>query len=192
MQFSALDMALHDARGVPQLASAAESVRVSAGESEGEGEGEATVSVPKAQLDAVTSGVRALEQSLSARTSVMPFNPRSRFLHSFSHIFAGGYSAGYYSYKWAEVMSADAFEAFAEAAEAAEVEAAQAGLSPAQAEADRDRRWRALGLRFRDTVLALGGSVDAAEVFRMFRGRDPSTTPLLKQAGLLPDTNLKQ
>lgn len=178
IQFSAVDMGLHDARGVPALVHAAETVVCTL-----EGD-DATVSVPKAQLDAVTQGVRSLEQSLNERASVMPFNPRSRFLHSFSHIFAGGYSAGYYSYKWAEVMSADAFEAFAEAAEAAE----KGASSPAAAEADRDRRWRELGLRYRDTVLALGGSVDAAEVFRMFRGRDPATTPLLKQAGLLADS----
>jgi oligopeptidase A len=86
----------------------------------------------------------------------------NRMAHSFAHIFAGGYAAGYYSYKWAEVLSADAFAAFEEA-----------GFSPE------------VGRRFRDTVLALGGSRPAAEVFREFRGRDPALEPLLRQEGLI-------
>ena len=87
-----------------------------------------------------------------------------RFLCSFSHIFAGGYSAGYYSYKWAEVLSADAFAAFEEA-----------GL-------DNDEKIIEIGHRFRDTVLALGGSKHPAEVYRMFRGRDATTAALLRQS----------
>ena len=83
-----------------------------------------------------------------------------------SHLFAGGYAAGYYSYKWAEVLAADAFAAFEEA-----------GLN------DSGARRRIAG-RFRETVLGLGGSLPAAEVYRRFRGRDPSPDALLRQQGL--------
>ena len=88
------------------------------------------------------------------------------FLCSFGHIFAGGYAAGYYGYKWAEVMSADCYGAFEEA-----------GLG------DR-ARVEELGRRYRDTVLALGGSLSAIDVFRRFRGRDPEIDALLRQQGL--------
>lgn len=87
-------------------------------------------------------------------------------LCSFSYIFAGGYAAGYYSYKWAEVLSADAFAAFEEA-----------GLDDPVAVV-------ATGRRYRDTVLALGGSRHPLEVFRAFRGRAPSTEALLRHAAL--------
>ena len=86
----------------------------------------------------------------------------NRFAHAFSHIFAGGYAAGYYSYLWAERLSADAFEAFAEA--------------------DVDRA--ALGACFRDHVLAQGGARPALENFRDFRGREPSNDALLRSFGL--------
>ncbi|KAL7530675.1 hypothetical protein ACHAXR_006726 [Thalassiosira sp. AJA248-18] len=89
-----------------------------------------------------------------------------RFLCGFSHIFAGGYSAGYYSYKWAEVMSADAFGAFEEA-----------GL-------DNEDGVREVGRKFRDTVLSLGGGVDPMSVFKQFRGREPSPEALLRHNGL--------
>jgi oligopeptidase A len=95
-------------------------------------------------------------------TSVLPPRPESRMLCSFSHIFAGGYAAGYYSYKWAEVLSADAFSAFEEA-----------GL-------DDDKALTITGRRYRDTVLALGGSDDPMAVFVRFRGRKPTTDALLK------------
>merc|ERR1712151_1652 len=88
-----------------------------------------------------------------------------RFLCSFSHIFAGGYSAGYYSYKWAEVMSADAFGAFEEV-----------GLESDQVSV--------VGRKFRDTVLSLGGGVPPMEVFERFRGRQPSPEALLRHNGL--------
>ena len=93
--------------------------------------------------------------------------PEDSFLCAFGHIFAGGYGAGYYSYKWAEVLSADAFAAFEEA-----------GLESEAAIA-------ATGKRFRDTVLALGGSLHPMEVFKAFRGREPKTEPLLRHSGLL-------
>lgn len=89
-----------------------------------------------------------------------------RFLCGFSHIFAGGYSAGYYSYKWAEVMSADAFGAFEEV-----------GL-------DNEDGVREVGRRFRDTVLSLGGGVAPMDVFKQFRGREPSPEALLRHNGL--------
>ena len=91
-----------------------------------------------------------------------------RYLNSFSHIFSGGYAAGYYGYKWSEVMSADCFGAFEEA-----------GL-------DDEAAVRRTGRRFRETLLALGGGTDPMEVFRLFRGRAPETKALLRQTGLLP------
>ncbi|MDG2525611.1 M3 family metallopeptidase [Stenotrophomonas sp. HITSZ_GD] len=86
----------------------------------------------------------------------------NRFPHQFSHIFAGGYAAGYYSYKWAEVLSADAYAAFEEAPE-------QVALT---------------GARFRDEVLSRGGSRSAAENFRAFRGRAPQIDALLRHSGM--------
>jgi oligopeptidase A len=87
-------------------------------------------------------------------------------LCSFSHIFAGGYAAGYYAYKWAEVLSADAFAMFEET-----------GLEDPEAVAT-------VGRRFRDTVLAMGGSQPAMDVFMAFRGREPDPAPLLRHSGL--------
>ena len=85
----------------------------------------------------------------------------------FGHIFAGGYSAGYYSYLWAEVLSADAFGAFEEA-----------GL-------DDDAAVKATGGKFANTVLALGGGAAPMEVFKKFRGREPSVEALLRHNGLV-------
>ena len=89
-----------------------------------------------------------------------------KFICSFSHIFAGGYSAGYYSYKWAEIMSSDAFGAFEEI-----------NLE------DKDKI-RELGMKFRKTVLAKGGGEHPAEVFKQFRGRNPKPDALLRHNGL--------
>jgi oligopeptidase A len=105
---------------------------------------------------------------LAKLTTILPPLPENAFLCSFSHIFAGGYAAGYYSYKWAEVLSADAFAAFEEA-----------GL-------DNETAVQTTGKRFRDTVLALGGSLAPTVVFEQFRGRQPQTEPLLRHNGLLP------
>ncbi len=107
-----------------------------------------------------------VQRRLSELTSVLPQLPEDRSLCSFQHIFAGGYSAGYYSYKWAEVLSADAFGAFEEA-----------GLDDEQIVAETGRR-------FRDTVLALGGGRHPMQVFKDFRGREPSTDALLRHCGL--------
>ncbi|MBE9077748.1 M3 family metallopeptidase [Romeria aff. gracilis LEGE 07310] len=104
---------------------------------------------------------------LAAKATVLPPLPEDAFLCSFGHIFAGGYAAGYYSYFWAEVLSADAFAAFEEA-----------GL-------DQDALVADTGRRFRDTVLALGGSRHPMEVFKSFRGREPSTEALLRHRGLV-------
>ena len=98
--------------------------------------------------------------------TVVPPLPEDRFLCSFGHIFAGGYAAGYYSYMWAEVMSADAFAAFEEG------------------NLEDEEAVRATGLRFRDTVLSMGGGKHPSKVFRAFRGRDPSPEALLKHTGL--------
>ena len=107
-----------------------------------------------------------VEARISAATSVIPPLPESRFLCSFQHIFSGGYAAGYYSYKWAEVLSADAFAAFEEA-----------GLDDEASVAETGRL-------FRDTVLAMGGGRHPMDVFRDFRGREPSIDALLRHSGL--------
>ena len=104
---------------------------------------------------------------LAKTTSVLQPIPEDNFLCAFGHIFAGGYAAGYYSYKWAEVLSADAFAAFEEA-----------GLSDEQAV-------KSVGKRFKDTVLSLGGSLHPMEVFESFRGREPQTEALLRHSGLV-------
>lgn len=107
-----------------------------------------------------------VERRVLSITSLLPPLPESRFLCSFQHIFAGGYSAGYYSYKWAEVLSADAFGAFEEA-----------GL-------DDEKSVAATGRRFRDTILAQGGSRHPMDIFRDFRGREPDPDALLRHSGL--------
>jgi len=119
-----------------------------------------------------TLGLLAISDSLIDRVclqaahNVLTPLAEDFFLCGFGHLFAGGYAAGYFSYKWAEVLSADAFSAFEEA-----------GL-------DDDAAVREVGQRFRETVLGLGGSVAPAEVFRRFRGRDPDVQALLKHNGL--------
>lgn len=99
-------------------------------------------------------------------TSHLPCLEEDRFLCSFHHIFGGdSYSAGYYSYKWSEVLSADAFEAFIEA-----------GL-------ENGETLRTVGKAFQQTFLELGGSLHPMEVFEKFRGREPTLAPLLEQSG---------
>ncbi len=100
--------------------------------------------------------------SVRQRVAVAPAAPFNRMAASFAHIFAGGYAAGYYSYKWAEVLAADAFEAFE-----------QAGIYDS-----------ATAARFLDSILACGGGVDAMDAFVRFRGRQPDVRPLLKQTGI--------
>ncbi|MFM7371275.1 MAG: M3 family metallopeptidase, partial [Sphaerospermopsis kisseleviana] len=111
-----------------------------------------------------------VRERIAKTTTVLPPLPEDAFLCAFGHIFEGGYAAGYYSYKWAEVLSADAFAAFEEADLEDEV-------------AIHDT-----GRRYRDTVLAMGGSMHPMEIFKAFRGREPKTTALLKHNGLLAAT----
>jgi oligopeptidase A len=108
-------------------------------------------------------GARVLETLYRVRSevSVLPPPRWNRMPSSFTHVFAGGYAAGYYSYKWAEVLSADAFAAFEESQFAKET-----------------------GRHFRDTVLAQGGSREAMDLFVAFRGRKPSIEALLRYCGL--------
>jgi oligopeptidase A len=94
----------------------------------------------------------------------------NRTAHTFSHIFAGGYAAGYYSYKWAEVLSADAYAAFEEA-RTAEGEAGDADGTKT-------------GLKYRQAILESGGSRPAMESFKAFRGREPTLDALLRHQGM--------
>lgn len=95
-----------------------------------------------------------------------------RFPHQFSHLFAGGYAAGYYSYKWAEVLSADAYAAFEEAA--------KANQHPNTLVPE-------VGQRFLDEILAVGGTRPSAESFKAFRGRDATPEALLRHSGLIEE-----
>jgi oligopeptidase A len=112
-------------------------------------------------------GGRILEilREVRSEVAVIPVPPWNRFAHSFGHIFAGGYAAGYYSYKWAEVLAADAFAAFEE-----------------QGVFDRG-----IAQRFLDAILSRGGSRDALEAFVEFRGRRPDVRALLRQHGISAD-----
>ncbi|AWH26657.1 M3 family metallopeptidase [Stenotrophomonas sp. YAU14D1_LEIMI4_1] len=114
------------------------------------------------QFEPAQDSVLALLDRVRAEVAVNHPPVWNRFPHQFSHIFAGGYAAGYYSYKWAEVLSADAYAAFEEAPQAlAET-----------------------GARFRDEILSRGGSRAAAENFKAFRGRAPQIDALLRHSGM--------
>ena len=106
--------------------------------------------------------VQALLDEVRAQVAVVPLPAFHRFQNSFSHIFAGGYAAGYYSYKWAEVLSADAFSRFEEE-----------GIF------NRDT-----GASFRRNILEAGGSQEPMELFVAFRGREPQIEPLLRHSGI--------
>jgi oligopeptidase A len=106
---------------------------------------------------------QAVQDSVRREVAVVPRPAYDRFMHGFGHIFAGGYAAGYYSYKWAEVLSADAFSLFEEQ-----------GVMSAE-----------VGARFRDEVLARGGSRPALESFIAFRGRPPQLDALLRHNGMV-------
>jgi len=105
----------------------------------------------------------ALLEEVRKQVAVLHPPAYNRFPNSFGHIFGGGYAAGYYSYKWAEVLSADAYSFFEE----------NGVLDPKT------------GGRFRDEILAVGGSRPAAESFRAFRGREPSVEALLRHNGMI-------
>jgi oligopeptidase A len=106
--------------------------------------------------------VQAVLDDVRAQVAAITPPAFNRFQHSFSHIFAGGYAAGYYSYKWAEVLSADAFSLFEEQ-----------GIFN-----------QAAGQKFRETVLEQGGSKEPMELFVAFRGREPSVDALLRHSGI--------
>ncbi len=114
-----------------------------------------------------TETIPQVRDRVAATNTILKPLPEDAFLCAFGHIFAGGYAAGYYSYKWAEVLSADAFSAFEEAGLGNEAAVQQTGQ------------------RFRETVLALGGSQHPMVVFKAFRGREPQTEPLLRHSGLI-------
>tara|TARA_Y100001978_G_scaffold4044_1_gene3371 strand:+ start:5765 stop:7873 length:2109 start_codon:yes stop_codon:yes gene_type:complete len=107
-----------------------------------------------------------IRREIAENTSVFPPIKEDKFLCCFSHIFAGGYSAGYYSYKWAEVLSADAFSMFEEV-----------GL-------DNDLKVKSIGKKYKETILSLGGSLPPLEIFKSFRGREPKTDALIRHLGL--------
>lgn len=111
-----------------------------------------------------------LARELNERYHVIPQASFSRWPNTFSHIFAGGYAAGYYSYKWAEVLSADAYAAFEDAAKAS-----QGSVLDVQT-----------GTRYRKEILEVGGSRPAMESFKAFRGRTPSIDALLRHNGMAP------
>ena len=102
-------------------------------------------------------------ETVRSEVAIMEIPTFNRFPNSFSHVFGGGYAAGYYSYKWAEVLAADAFSAFKDSGIFDEATAA----------------------RFKSCILATGGSREAIDNFKNFRGRLPSLNPLLLQDGIL-------
>jgi oligopeptidase A len=107
--------------------------------------------------------VLQLLDEIRSRMAVIHPPAYNRFPNSFSHIFAGGYAAGYYSYKWAEVLSADAYSLFEETGV----------LNPET------------GQRFRDEILSVGGSRPALDSFKAFRGREPRIDALLRHNGMV-------
>jgi oligopeptidase A len=113
------------------------------------------------------TSVQSVIDAVRAKFAVVTPPAFNRFQNSFGHIFAGGYAAGYYSYKWAEVLSADAYAAFEEAA----------ALGGGQLSIDT-------GKRFQQEILAVGGSRPALESFTAFRGREPSIDALLRHSGM--------
>jgi oligopeptidase A len=110
------------------------------------------------------AGGRVMEilREVRGQVAVVPAGEYDRFPHGFAHIFGGGYAAGYYSYKWAEVLSSDAYAAFEE----------QGVLNAA------------LARRFREEILEVGGTRDIGEAFRAFRGRAPDVAALLRHSGI--------
>jgi oligopeptidase A len=117
-----------------------------------------------AEFGAESAGVMELLEEIRSELSVVPQPAFNRFPNSFTHVFSGGYAAGYYSYKWAEVLAADAWSAFE-----------SQGIFSAE-----------LANRFREKILEIGGTQEISDAFRAFRGRAPEIQPLLRQAGILP------
>lgn len=119
-----------------------------------------------------THTVQQVLDSVRREVAVMPAPIYNRFQCSFSHIFAGGYAAGYYSYKWAEVLSADAYAAFEE-----------------NAQGDGNILSAVVGRRYRQEILEAGGSRPAMDSFKAFRGREPQIEALLRHEGMYNSTN---
>lgn len=113
-------------------------------------------------LAAKTDFIQEILNRVRKQVAVTPLASYNRFQHSFSHIFAGGYAAGYYSYKWAEVLSSDVYESFAE----------HGVIS------------KEIGQQFLQHILSRGGSDDAMNLFKKFRGREPKLEALLRNSGL--------
>ncbi|MGH8605485.1 MAG: M3 family metallopeptidase, partial [Gammaproteobacteria bacterium] len=111
--------------------------------------------------------IQALLDQVRKEVAVVPIPSFNRFQNGFSHIFAGGYAAGYYSYKWAEVLSADVFSRFEEK-----------GVLD-----------RTIGEEFLCSILEPGGTREPMEQFIEFRGREPSVVPLLRHTGMLVETH---
>jgi peptidyl-dipeptidase Dcp len=109
------------------------------------------------------TNVKAFEKKAFEGTNLYPDVPENCMSTAFSHIFQGGYSAGYYSYKWAEVLDADAFEAFAES-----------GIFNKET-----------ATKFKDNILSMGGTDKPMRLYKKFRGKEPKVEALLKRAGLL-------
>lgn len=107
--------------------------------------------------------VKSYEEQVFQSTNLFPKTPQTCMSTSFSHIFQGGYSAGYYSYKWAEVLDADAFEFFKEK-----------GIFSKE-----------VATKFKNTVLSQGGTQSPMELYKQFRGKEPQPEALLRRAGLL-------
>ena len=112
--------------------------------------------------DINAEAIQAILNDVRTTTALLTIPSFNRFQHGFSHIFAGGYAAGYYSYLWAEVLSSDAFSRFEEE-----------GIFNAD-----------VGKAFKEKILEKGGSEKALELFIDFRGREPSNEAFLKQRGL--------
>jgi peptidyl-dipeptidase Dcp len=110
----------------------------------------------------VSVGVTEFERAAMARTEIFPIVEGTNMSTSFGHIFGGGYAAGYYGYKWAEVLDADAFNYFQEK-----------GIFNKET-----------ATSFRKNILEMGGKEKPSELYRRFRGKDPSIEPLLKRSGL--------
>ncbi|MEO8020305.1 M3 family metallopeptidase [Polaromonas sp.] len=123
--------------------------------------------------------VMALLTEVRKEYAVITPPPYSRTAHTFSHIFSGGYAAGYYSYKWAEVLSADAYAAFEESAQSATPAGinTDAGALPSTVTVETGRKYR-------QAILEAGGSRPAMESFKAFRGREPSIDALLRHQGM--------
>ena len=113
------------------------------------------------------TNVKAQEQLAFKETDLYPESPETCMSTSFSHIFQGGYSSGCYSYKWAEVLDADAFAYFKEK-----------GIFNQE-----------VATKFKDNVLSKGGTEKPMELYKRFRGSEPKIEALLKRAGLLAETS---